>query len=199
MQTFFFICFGVGAGFTIISFLFGELLGHIDAGDIDIDTGFDTHIDGGLDTNIDGGFDTHIDAHANCGSGVSPLKPSVIASFLTVFGGTGLLMIRRYDWIFSLISAGLLGMLVAYLIFRFIIVPLNKSQNTSAVEKQSLIGHNAVVSEFIPQGGYGKITYYAMGNTYSSPAKSESGEPINKKDNVEIVYIEKNTYFVRKK
>ena len=95
--------------------------------------------------------------------------------------------------------AATLGLIVAYLMYRFVIVPLHKAQNTSAVEKQSLIGHNAVVTEKIPQGQFGKITYYVNGNTYSSPAKSEDGNEIIRNTNVQIVHIDKNTYYVASK
>ena len=219
MQTLFFVCFGVGAGFTIISFLLGEALGHLHFGggvdggiDMHVDTtGLDAHIDGldmhgldmhgadmhGIDAHIGGGLDTHVGGGPDVS--VSPLKPSVIAVFLTVFGGAGLLLNDRLDWLLTLGGAGALGLIIAYAIYRFIIVPLYKHQNTSAVEKQSLIGHNAKVTVAIPQGGYGKITYIAHGNTHSAPAKSENGQPIPTLSNVEIVYIEKSTCFVRSK
>lgn len=197
MQTVFFICFGVGAGFTVISFLLGELLGHLDLGGADVGDA-DINFDVNPEMDIGPGFDPEIGGPDEVGT-ISPLKPSIIAAFLTVFGGVGLLLIRRFDWLFSVIGAGLLGLLAAYLIFRFIMVPLSKRQNTSAVEKQNLIGHNAAVSEAIPQGGFGKITYYANGNTYSAPARAESGGAIGRKATVEIVGIEKHTYFVREK
>jgi membrane protein implicated in regulation of membrane protease activity len=83
--------------------------------------------------------------------------------------------------------------------YRFVIVPLSKAQNTSAVEIQSLVGHSAKVTEKIFQGGYGQITYYVNGNTYSSPAKAEDGGEVARGAKVEIVYIQDSTYFVREK
>ncbi len=172
MQALFTICFGVGIGYIVIGFILGEVIGLIDF-DLDTDISFD-----GL---------------------VSPLKPSVIAAFLTVFGGGGLIFYKRFDAFYAVMLAVIAGLIVSTLFYRFVIVPLYKAQNTSAVEKQSLIGHNATVTEKIPQGGYGKITYHASGNTYSSPAKSEDGTEISRNEAVEIIYIEKNTYYVRRK
>lgn len=172
MITFFWICFGVGVGYTVIAFLLGEVVGLID---------FDTDFD--------------IDFHGT----VSPLKPSVIAAFITVFGGTGLLFVRFLPLYSALPMAGLSGVAVAFLLYRFIIQPLARAQNTSAVEIQSLVGHTAKVTEKIFQGGYGQITYHVNGNTYSSPAKAEDGGEVKRGASVEIMYIQDNTYFVRVK
>ncbi len=140
-----------------------------------------------MDTDFDGSMDAN---------GVSPFKPTVIAAFLTVFGGVGLILKNSSPISTLIISAGL-GVLVALLFFYFILTPLYRAQNTSSVEKQSLIGKQAMVSEAIMQGRYGKITYIVNGNTYSAPAKSEDGSAIERKSSVSIVYIEKNTFFVR--
>ncbi|MDR3239672.1 MAG: hypothetical protein LBT44_06245 [Clostridiales bacterium] len=165
------ICFGVGTGYAIISFLLGEII-HI----------FD--------------FDAEIDLF---GGLVSPFKPSVIAAFVTVFGGVGLILSGRLGIFTALGLAALSGMAVSFLMYRYIIVPLYRAQNTSAIEKQGFIGLPAKVTERIPQGQYGKITYYANGNTYSAPAKSQDGSEIGRNEPVVIVCIEKNTYYVEKK
>jgi len=78
-------------------------------------------------------------------------------------------------------------------------VPLHKWQNTSAHDKQSIIGVTARVAEHIPQGGYGKISYTYDNKILSGPAKSEDGNEIKRNTEVEIVYIERNTYHVRVK
>jgi membrane protein implicated in regulation of membrane protease activity len=169
MDTFFLVCFGVGAGYIVISFFLGELFGLFDfAADIDI------------------GF-------------ASPLKPSVIASFLIVFGGLGLLLIKRVNLFLAISIALTLACIVSFLIFRYVIVPLTRAQNTSAVEKQSLIGSPALVTVQIPQGKFGKIRYFANGNTYSAPAKSEDGNELAQNEEVIIVYIERNTYYVARR
>ena len=129
---------------------------------------------------------------------VSPLKPSVIAAFLTAFGGVGLIMLPRLHLVGALSVAAASALVTAFAFHR-ILTALYKAQNTSAVERQSLIGHSAVVTETVPQGGGGKISFFISGNTHAAPAKSEDGSPISRKAPVEIVYIEKNTYYVRRK
>ena len=131
---------------------------------------------------------------------MSPFKPILIAFFLTVFGGIGLIFIPRvpFAWMaIGIAAAG--GLILSWLIFRFVMVPLNRWQNTSAHQRQSVIGVTAKVAEHIPQGGFGKITYTYEDKIMSGPAKSEDGNPIERNAMVEIVYIEKNTYYVREK
>jgi membrane protein implicated in regulation of membrane protease activity len=176
VQTAFTICFGVGVGYAVISFVLG-LFSFIDI-DMDFDIG-------------DNDFDISI------GGYVSFLKPSVICAFITVFGGVGLILLKPLGWFFAAMSGAGLGVVVAFIMWKYVFVWLKKMQNTSVSEQQSFIGLAAKVTEYIPQGKYGKITYYSNGNTYSAPAKSESGEGILRNTSVTIVYIKKNTYYVR--
>ena len=167
METFYFVLFGVGFSYLVISSLLGGLL---DIGDINLDSFFPF------------------------------FKPVIITIFITVFGGTGLILSRNGNVapIFILPLAGLIGAAVAYAFYRFVLIPLNRAERRSSVlEIQSLVGHSAKVTEKIPQGQYGKITYYVDGNTYSAPAKCDKGGEIQRHTMVEIVYIEKNTYYVR--
>jgi membrane protein implicated in regulation of membrane protease activity len=167
MATVFFVALCVGAGFVVLSFIFGQVFGAID---IDFDT-----------------------------AAASPFKPVFIALFLTAFGGLGLIFVPVLgDWAAATIGA-LGGLALAYLVFRFILLPLKRWQNTTVHDRQHIIGHQAKVTESIAQGGFGKITYIINEKIVSGPAKSESGALIPKNTQVEIVYIEKNIYFVREK
>lgn len=138
------------------------------------------------------------DADIGLDSGVSPFKLSILAAFLTVFGGVGFILNDRMITFLALICAAIAGLIAAVVIYRFVIVPLHKAQSTSAAEKESFIGCIATVSESIPQEKYGKITYRMNGNTYTAPAKSEDGTEIKRNEEVVIVHIEKNTYLVRR-
>ena len=131
------------------------------------------------------------------------LQPKLIAIFLTVMGGLGLILDPiMYGFVGGagiVLFASFLGALfVSGLIHRLVIVPLYKAQNTSAFDKQATIGISAEVISPIPQGGYGKIRYSISGSTVTSPAKSDDGNAIDSGEYVDIIYIEKNTYFVKK-
>lgn len=161
----YFVFFGVGVGFIVISFLLG---------------GF---------TDTEGGSFTF-------------LKPILIAVFLTVAGGLGLLLTPRfYGSVGSVIVLAISilgGFLIATLLNFFIIKPLYRSQNTSTFYKQDTIGHIATVTSRIPPGGYGKISFTISGSVVTSPAKSEDGGEINGGESVEITQIEGSTCFVKR-
>lgn len=218
MLTFFKICFGVGLGYAVLGFILGHIFSAFDiggdSGDIDLDFGGHTggdfgghmggdlggHMGGDFGGHTGGDFGIHGDGHLDMGThNISPLKPACIAAFITVLGGSGMLFYPNFGPLLSLMAGSTLGLFTAFLMFRLVIVPLNNAQNTSAVEIQSLIGHDAVVTEKIPQGGFGKITYRINGNIYSAPSRSEDGHEILRNTYVEIAHIEKNTYFVAPK
>ena len=130
------------------------------------------------------------------------LQPKLIAVFLVVTGGLGMIFSARWDSTLGapivLVVSVASGMAVAGIIHRFVIMPLHRAQNTSAHDKQATIGTWAKVISPIPQGGYGKIKYSVSGAVVTSPAKSEDGGEISNGENVAIVFIEGNTFFVKR-
>ena len=168
MLTLFFVAFGIGAGFVLISFLIGEF-----SGEIEVE------------------------------SSLSFIKPSVVSSFLVVFGIVGILLeIGGVLINFPMITFGIAffaGFITSLTLNQFILIPLRKLENTSAADRQMLVGLEAKVIEKIPQGGFGKISFTINGNKHNAPAKSEDGNQIERHSSVEIIYIEKSTYFVREK
>jgi len=117
-----------------------------------------------------------------------------------VTGGAGWLLLRNgMPHTLALSIALALGAVVALALLLLVIRPLQRAQNTSAVETQSLLGCTAKVVEKIPAGGYGKISLVLPdhGNTHNAPAKSHYGGEIPARTMVEVTRIEKNTYYVR--
>jgi membrane protein implicated in regulation of membrane protease activity len=184
------VCFYTGVLYTVISFLLGHLLDFAGAGiDVDVDVDVDISID--TDTGID--LDGDIP-----GVAVSPLKPVTIAAFITVFGGTGMILLKNnYSALVALAAAAALGLSVSYMLYRFLIVPLSRAQNTSAVSQAELVGGLAYTSLAMKDKEYGKIKYTVEGNTYSAPAKSIDGRAIAKGVPVVIIDIKKNTFYVK--
>ncbi len=179
------VCFFTGLFYAIISFLLGHIFefAGVDA-DVDIDGGVD------IDVDLDGGF--------SAGS-VSPLKPIVIASFVLVFGGVGIICLKKSLTEFvALILALSIGFLIAFILYRFLVVPLYRAQNTSAVSHRELIGTMAKVTLAIKGKAYGKIQYIVNGNTYGAPTKSVDDTDIEKGADVVIIEINKNTFYVKK-
>ena len=135
------------------------------------------------------------------GIGFSFLRPTLIAMFLTVAGGVGLILTPRLG---ETHGAGLVlavslvsGAAVASAVNSFIIVPLHAAQNTSSFDRQETIGTVARVISRIPEGGYGKISYNLSGSVVTGPAKSEDGSEIEAGQDTHIVRVEGSTYLVK--
>lgn len=182
------VCFYTGVLYTVVSFLLGHI-GHFgDAG---------AHVD--TDINLDGGVDLHVGHGLDISdASISPLKPITIAAFVTVFGGVGMILMKNdYSAFISALAAAALGLSIAYLLFRFIIVPLNKAQSTSAVSQAQLVGSLAHSVLSMQKNEFGKIRYTVEGNTYSAPARSIDGKLIAKGVPVVIIDIKKNIFYVK--
>jgi hypothetical protein len=184
MLTLFQICFYTGVLYTVISFILGHLLDFAGIGG---------------DVDVDGGSDIHGVSHGDMsGATVSPLKPVTIAAFITVFGGVGMIFLRNGSGAVVAVAAATdLGLTVSYLLYRLIIVPLTRAQNTSAVPQAELVGSLAYASLAMKDKSFGKIHYTVEGNTYSAPAKSIDGKMIATGAPVVIIEIKKNIFYVK--
>jgi len=131
--------------------------------------------------------------------GASPFRAIFLAVFLTTFGGLGLIFYGVVGQWLAIVIGGLGGLGLTFLLVRFVLMPLQRSQNTTTHEKQAVVGKTAKVTETILEGGFGKITYSVNDKIVSGPAKSEDGKAIERGREVDIMYIEKNTYFVKQK
>jgi len=131
------------------------------------------------------------------------LQPKIIALFLAVTGGFGLILSPRLADIWGggivLVISVVAGAIVAGLVNRFVVMPLYRAQNTSAFDKQAIIGQTARVISPILEGGYGKIKYNASGSVVTGAAKCEDGGAAKNGEDVDIIYIEGGTYYVRRK
>lgn len=177
------LCFWVGVLFTIASFVLGQLFDLTE-----------------LDADFDGDSDTNTTSSGKGETIISPFKPVVIAAFVTVFGGVGIIGLHYLEFgaLITLAMAFSSALLISSIMYRFLIVPLYKAQSTSAVSQQELIGLPAKVQLDIRGDCFGRITYIVNNNTYSAPARSVDNEEILKGTKVAIVDIDKNVFMVTK-
>jgi membrane protein implicated in regulation of membrane protease activity len=133
------------------------------------------------------------------GFGVSPLKPVIIAIFITVFGGVGIIGVNAdmSHWASACIGF-FVAFICSFLIYRFIIIPLYKIQNKGAVEQKTLVGQIGRVTLGMKEQKFGKISYVVNDNTYTAPAKSYNEEEIAKGNEVVIVDVKNNVFYVAK-
>jgi membrane protein implicated in regulation of membrane protease activity len=159
MDTFliYFGCFSLGLIFTLLSALFG---GH-DSGDL------------GTQGHAEAGFD-----HSGV-PGISPFSPTTILSFITAFGGFGMIFskisVTSSPWV-SIPLAALGGVGVAAGVMTLFGFVFSKTQSSSESRVATLKGKVATVITPIPAGGVGEIAYVEKGTRYTSPARLEDGE-----------------------
>src|SRR5947209_2977160 len=118
------VCLGVGLLFTIVTAFTSHVFGGHDAGHSDIGTG------------------GHAEAGYNM-PGFSPFSPTVIASFVTAFGGFGMIFSKveatKNPWISAPLSV-LCGFLIAALVFWVFQHLFQKTQSSTESQVTGLIG-----------------------------------------------------------
>jgi membrane protein implicated in regulation of membrane protease activity len=179
--TIYLICLGVGLVFAAVSAFLAE---------------------GG------GGHEAHADTHAHhaeCGPGAtgmpgfSPLSPTTIATFVTAFGGFGLILSKiemtRSAWL-SVPLAALGGLAVAALV----VVVFNKifrsTQSSSEGRVAELFGTSATVITPIAAGGVGEIAYVQGGTRYTAAARALDELKIPSGAKVRIVRTAGSQFYV---
>lgn len=180
MEQIFFILFAVGILYSVISFLLGNVFTF---GDMDADIG--------IDWSDIGFFDIP----------VSPFRPIVIAGFITVFGGIGLLLHKYYSLpaVLSSIAAFAAALLISFIVYRFVVVPVYRAQNGNVHSINDVKGLDAIVTSSIVGSSFGRIRYTADNQFYSAPARSEDGSDIRQGEKAVIVRIDKNVFYVKRK
>lgn len=178
------ICFGVGLLFTICSALFGHIFG----GD-----GHDGHVDGS------GG---HAEAGADASDmpGVSALSPTVIASFVTAFGGIGMILHQipatRPPFISGPLSL-LGGFAIAGSVLWLLRQLFRRTQSSSESKVGTLVGLTATIITPIPENGVGEIAYIQAGTRYTAPAREEHGVAVASGRPVQITRIVAAQFYVK--
>jgi len=186
------ICFGVGLLFTII-------------------TAFTAHLWGGHDGGMDAAHPElghpGAEGHAEAGFGTqdmpgfSALSPTTIASFITAFGGFGMIFNRieaTSSPFISLPLAALGGLGIAAAVLWLFRTVFRKTQSSSESRVATLIGTTATVITPIAADGVGEIAYVQSGTRYSAPARSENGAAIANGATVKITRIVGTQFYVSK-
>lgn len=183
MTTLFYaICLIAGLLFTLLS----ALLGHVFHGDSD-------HI--GTGGHAEAGFD-------NSGiPGISFFSPMVLASFVSAFGGLGIVFTgidaTSSVWISAPLSIAGAFCTAAFVLWLFNAV-FSKSQGSSEGKVGSLVGQTASLLTPIPENGVGEIAYVQASTRYTAPARAEKGEAIAAGASVRITRVVGTQFFVEK-
>lgn len=163
------ICFGVGLLFAIASAIGAHVFGgHGEIGH-DADLGH-----------------AHVSAHAHAEAGANtsdmpgfaPLSPTTIATFITAFGGLGMILgqleFTHDPWVSAPLSA-IGALLIAMAVFMLFRALFRRTQASSEGRVVAAIGLEATVITPIAPTGVGEIAYIQAGTRYSAPARADDG------------------------
>lgn len=102
------------------------------------------------------------------------LSPTVIATFLTVFGGVGYWLLRQTDWsVLPIAGLSLVaGLGVSSSVLLLVVIPLQAAHKGDAPTAQSMIGLEAEVVTPIEPQRLGEILYVQDGVRHNAPAKT---------------------------
>jgi len=174
------MCFGLL--FTILSAFFGHLFG-----------GHDAHADVGTGGHAEAGFE-----HSGM-PGLSPFSQTTICSFITAFGGFGLIFTRiratSSVWVNVPLSI-LAGLVVAAGVFFVFEAIFSRMQASSEGHMSMLLGRTATVISPIPASGMGEIAYVQGGSRYTAPAREQDGKAVGAGQTVKIMRIAESQFFV---
>jgi membrane protein implicated in regulation of membrane protease activity len=173
-------CFFFGLLFTIFGVFFGH---HYGGHDVDVGTG--GHAEAGYE-------------HSGM-PGISPFSPTVICSFITAFGGFGLIFSSipqtKNVWVSTPLSL-FGGLFIAAAVLWLFSTLFHKTQSSSEGHMGALIGHTATVITPIPASGVGEIAYVQGGSRYTAPAREQNGVAVANGQTVKITRIAESQFFV---
>ena len=184
------VCFGAGLLFTLItaftSHFWGGHGGSIDVAHPELShPGAGGHAEAGFGTDDMPGF--------------SALSPTTIASFVTAFGGFGMIFQRigatSSPWLSLPLSAiGGFGVAAAVVwLFRLV---FSKTQGSSESRVGTLVGTTATVITPIGDNGFGEIAYVQLGTRYTAPARADHTGSISSGTTVKITRIVGTQFYV---
>lgn len=196
------IFFLIGLGYAFISLAMGHLLGG-GAGGGDHD--FDHHDIGHGKMWGHSGTDSSSHDHGSAASvstesmpNISAWSPVTIATFVTTFGGTGIILDQiGLPTLVSFPVAGISGLGIAAAVFYLFHRVFSITQSTSGVTVRQAMGREAQVITAIPQHGVGEIAYVLGGRRFNAPARTEDGHPIAVRTSVVIERRTGGTFYVR--
>lgn len=174
-------CLVVGLVFTLLSVALGHFFG-----------GHGDHV---------GGSGGHAEAGADSSDmpGISIFSPTIIAAFITAFGGFGIIFTEIPATGKAVISAPLAivtAFVVAGCLYKFLGIVFSHTQGSSESHVAALIGTDANVITPIPENGVGEIAYVVSGTRYTAPARGENGTAIAGGQSVKIKRIVGAQFYV---
>jgi membrane-bound ClpP family serine protease len=130
---------------------------------------------------------------------LSPLSPTVISTFLTGFGGGGMLANSYFGLPLGkgVLVALLTGFVLSAGTFGVLAVLFKNTQAGSEFELGDMIGRSVEVITPIPANGTGEVAVVVKGTRVNGPARSVDGKAISRNMPVTVVRVVGAVYYVR--
>jgi len=192
------VCFGVGTVYALVSALMTGFFGFVGGGGGDGGGSFEVGHDFGVHGGDAGG---HGEAFAVAAEGepvIAPLSPATISVFLATFGGVGIILTTLYDFSLYLslpIAAGS-GLVVGGGVFALFYHLFTAVQGSSEPRMAEATGVTGEVTVPISKEGIGEVAFVVRGTRLVSPARSQEGIELSRHTAVRIVRRVGNTLYV---
>jgi membrane protein implicated in regulation of membrane protease activity len=192
-ELFYLICFVIGFAFSVISFLSGTLRLHLHLPK-------HVHFGGTAHGGTHGSGTAHGVKGAGGGVHFPFFNPMTFAAFLTWFGGVGYLLVHlRHIWVYAgLALAALAGLMAAAIVFWFVAKVLMANEHELDPLDYDMIGVLGYVSSTIRSEGTGEIIFAQEGVRKPCAARSDSGDPLAKGEEVVVTRYEGAIAYVRR-
>lgn len=166
--------FGLGVVYALLSSVFGWLADH-DFGTLHVDAA------------------GHVDQP-------HPVSGTVLATFITGFGGGGVVAHYLLDWALlpGLGAATATGLALAGAAFAILEMIFSRTQAGAEFRTAEAVGRSAEVITSIPEGGIGEIAFLLRGQRQIAGARSADGRRIAKGEAVTIEQMMGATAQVRR-
>lgn len=129
---------------------------------------------------------------------VDYLNPTVLAVGVTVFGGTGITLTDHslLGGAVVLLVSLLLALVIGFLVARYYIRPLKKTENSTAYSMKGLSGRIAEVITSIPPQGFGEVLVRVGAGNANHIAASFDGSAIQAGAKVVVIEIKDGVLYV---
>ncbi|MBN1917023.1 MAG: hypothetical protein JW889_03860 [Verrucomicrobia bacterium] len=199
----------LGGGYAVISFFLSSVGGDHDVGSgdsIEIGHDFDVDHDLGVGHDTDVGHDVGHGAEqgelavADASlTQLGPFSPMIVAMFMACFGLAGVIFTTVLPiGFFSFLPSVACGVGGAWLMLTLVNKLFAATEASSEAEAWRLVGQEALVITPIPEKGVGEIQYVARGSTFSAPARTSNGVPLERGMRATIVDASQTIFTVRK-
>lgn len=192
------VCFGVGTVYALVSALMTGFFGFMGGGGGEGGGNFEVGHDFGVHGGDAGG---HGEAFAVAAEGdpvIAPLSPATISVFLATFGGVGIILTTLFDFslALSLPIAAASGLVVGGAVFALFYHLFTAVQGSSEPRMAEATGVTGEVTVSISKEGVGEVAFVVRGSRLTSPARSQEGVELPRHTAVRIVRRVGSTVYV---